>query len=177
MASPDFQPKVPVNREALEEVLNRTGPSTLGRLGARVVGFSSEDAQNANVAVNAMDGDPDTFWHTRWQPKADPMPHHLVFDLGRPVAIAGVAYLPRQDQANGRIRDIEIYSTSDTNNWGTAIARAQWPNMHERQTLMFPKSVEARWVKFLVRSEARAQAFASAAEFDIIPTNTTNTRP
>jgi hypothetical protein len=82
-ASDRFQPQVEVTKESLAKMLERAKPSKLVRLGARVVETDSEDTAHGNVAAHAIDGDPDTFWHTRWTPRNDPMPHHLVIDLGR----------------------------------------------------------------------------------------------
>jgi len=42
---------------------------------ATVLHTSSEDLAHDNVAANVLDGDPATFWHTRWQPQTDPLPH------------------------------------------------------------------------------------------------------
>ena len=70
----------------------------LARRGATVLHASSEDLAHGNVAANVLDGDPATFWHTRWQPQTDPLPHELVIDLGRELALHGITCLPRQDQ-------------------------------------------------------------------------------
>ena len=98
------------------------------KLGARVIEADSEDSSNGNVAANAIDGDPGTIWHTQWQPAHDPMPHHLIVDLGRAVRLEGITYLPRQDGANGRIAGCELYCATDLNSWGTPVAKPAWHN-------------------------------------------------
>jgi beta-galactosidase len=61
-------------------------------------------------AKNIIDGDPTTFWHTRWQGAAKPNhPHQVVIDLGREYIIGGLRYLPRQEMVNGRVRDSRIF--------------------------------------------------------------------
>ena len=87
------------------------------KLGAKVLQADSEDREHGNLAAHAIDGDPDTFWHTRWGEKNDPLPHYLVIDLGRPVRLRGITYLPRQDMLNGRIRQAEIYGSLAPNAW------------------------------------------------------------
>ena len=48
------------------------------------------------------------------------MPHHLTVDLGREVTLKGITYLPRQDMANGRIAECEIYCSTDPSLLGRA---------------------------------------------------------
>jgi len=67
----------------------------------------AEDAS----ADRILDGRPETFWHTRWDGAKEPLPHHIVIDLGKDYEVAGLRYLPRQDQINGRIGDYRIYTS------------------------------------------------------------------
>ena len=127
MAGDRFNPKVAVTKDALARLLDLTQPSKLVTLGARVIDTDSEDTANGNVAANAIDGNPDTIWHTQWTPANDPMPHHLTIDLGRAVTLNGITYLPRQDGSNGRIADCEIYCSNDPNSWTAPAAKVKWP--------------------------------------------------
>ena len=65
----------------------------------------SEDGR----ANNIYDQQFTTFWHTEWSQESPGHPHQVVIDLGKPAAISGMQYLPRQDSPNGRIRDYRIY--------------------------------------------------------------------
>ncbi len=163
-----FQPKIQATKEALAKMLERAKPSRLVRLGARVLEVDSEDTAHGNVAANAIDGDPDTFWHTRWTPHNDPMPHHLVVDLVRQMTIKGITCLPRQDMANGRIAEAEVFVSNDPKSWGVPVARTKWPNAGELQTVAFPQPVSARYLKLVVKSEVNRNAFAAVAELDVV---------
>ncbi len=149
-------------------MLDRNKPSRLVRLGARILRADSEDRENGNVAANAIDGDGETFWHTRWQPANDPMPHGLVIDLGRELALKGITYLPRQDQANGRIAGAEIYCGGDPAAWGQPVAAVSWTNTSERQTVQFSQIVRGRYLRLLVKSEVNGNPFAAVADLDVI---------
>jgi hypothetical protein len=143
--------------------------STLLKLEAKVVEVDSEDPDHANVAANAIDGNPETFWHTRWgEGTNDPMPHHLVIDLGRQVRLRGITYLPRQDMATGRIREAEIYCSLVPNAWGKPTAKVQWNGSDQLQSARFRQPVEARYLKLLVKSAVDRQPFAAVAELDVI---------
>jgi beta-galactosidase len=76
--------------------------------GGKVFWASSEETDILpGAAVNAVDGQSSTYWHS----SAVPAPHRLVIDLGETYALGGIRYLPRagDTQASGRIRDYHIY--------------------------------------------------------------------
>jgi hypothetical protein len=168
MAGKRFNPKVEVSKAELARLLELTQASKLAKLGARVIEADSEDEANGNIAAHAIDGDPDTIWHTRWQPSADPMPHHVTVDLGRTVTLKGITYLPRQDMANGRIAECEIYCSADANSWPAPVAKVKWPNTEMLQTVTFQQPVKARYLKLVAKSEVNGQPFASIAELDVL---------
>lgn len=71
---------------------------------------SEELTAEDGSASNAIDGQTANFWHTQWKDGQPTHPHRLVIDLGKPVAIGGIRYTPRQGtDATGRIKDYRIY--------------------------------------------------------------------
>lgn len=168
MAGDKFRPTQAVTKDDLASLFQRTRISNLVKLGAKVVAADSEDRENGHLAAHAIDGDPDTIWHTRWQPAPDPMPHYLTIDLGRVVTLSGLTCLPRQDMANGRIAECEAYVSNDPQVWGSPVAKARWQNSESTQRLPFPQPVTARYLKFVVKSEANTNPFAAVAELDVI---------
>ncbi len=172
-ASEAFNPEIEVDAEKLSAVLKgglldgELNPTTLARLaGARVTGYSSEETQFP--ATNVIDENPNSFWHTNWHPQPDPLPHHLIIDLGRGIDLKGIKYLPRQDMENGRWADCEVFAGSDRDVWGAPIASVRLKNIPQWQSIIFKSSVQARYLKVLIKSEVRDRPFASAAELDII---------
>jgi len=168
MAGKRFNPTVQVSKDDLAGLLNLSYGSNLMKLEARVVEADSEDSANGNVAANAIDGDPETIWHTKWTPANDPMPHHLTLDLGRAVTLKGITYLPRQDMANGRIAECEIYCSTEPNVWAAPVAKVKWPNTDKLQTVNFQPPLKARYLKVVARAEVNGQPFAGIAELDVL---------
>ncbi|QJE97459.1 Ig-like domain-containing protein [Luteolibacter luteus] len=79
-------------------------------------------------AVRAIDGDPDTFWHTTYGGGGiDPLPHHITLDLGSQRSVGGFVYIPRQGNQNGRIASYEADYSTDGVNW-TPMTSGTWPN-------------------------------------------------
>jgi len=147
---------------------SRCGVAGLRRLGAQVVQVDSEDRANGNVAANVLDGDPATYWHTRWQPQSDPMPHELVIDLNRPMPLRGISYLPRQDQSNGRIAQAEVFAAARSRDWGDPVAEIHGQDSGQLVTVRFRQPVTARFLRVVVKSEVKGQPFAAIAELDVI---------
>jgi beta-galactosidase len=168
MAGDRFHPKVEVSQAELEQLIQRTETSNMVKLGAKVIEVDSEDSAHGNIAANAIDGDPETIWHTRWDLSSDPMPHHLVIDLGRTVTLKGITYLPRQNGQNGRIAECEIYCSNEPNSWSVPTAIARWPNTSLLQTVHFKNPVTARYLKLVALAEVNGNPYASIAELDVL---------
>ncbi|MGA2244901.1 MAG: beta-galactosidase [Verrucomicrobiota bacterium] len=82
----------------------------ISRQGWKVLYVDSEEtAAESDQAENAVDGQPDTFWHSLWSDAHPGHPHTLVLDFGTEQEISGVRLLPRQDSPNGRIKNYRIY--------------------------------------------------------------------
>lgn len=71
--------------------------------------MGSEDGPAANV----LDGDAGPFWHTEWSNRKPAHPHQVVIDLGQEQRVTGLRYLPRQDSRNGRVKQYEVYVTTE----------------------------------------------------------------
>ena len=94
------------------------------RKNVKVAGFSSEADYEGSNAVNALDGDERTLWHSDWA-HGTGMPQYLSVDLGRDYDLTDVTFLPRQDGGtNGDIFEAEILvsGTADGYEMGTAVS-------------------------------------------------------
>jgi signal transduction histidine kinase len=98
------------------DLLDESG-GTMDREGWKIAYADSEEREREDgSAENVLDGNPETFWHTQWGSSSPNHPHHLVLDLGKPCAIAGLRYLPRPDHGKGvggRIKNYRIYVGDD----------------------------------------------------------------
>ncbi|MBN1489624.1 MAG: discoidin domain-containing protein [Phycisphaerae bacterium] len=163
MAGKAFEPKHAVTVEQIRALM--TEPLLLGRLGATA---RADSEQMGHTAENAIDGRPETIWHTQWSPTHDSLPHELVIDLQTPQVLAGLTVLPRQDMSNGRIARCEIYVSTDGQSWGQPIARETWPDTNKRQSVRFAPPVTARYIKLVAIEEVRGKSYTSLAEIDVL---------
>ena len=98
----------------------------LDRSGWSVTASSEEFAGENGAAVNAIDGNPNSIWHTEWASQPgnanDPRhPHHFVIAMAEGQSVAGLSYLPRPGNGNGTIRDFAVYFSNDGESWGDPV--------------------------------------------------------
>jgi beta-galactosidase len=161
MASDAFDPMKKVSLETLRGLYRE--PTALRRMGATV---TADSEQSDYEAHRAIDDDPDTIWHTAWDP-VQPLPHWLAVDLKEPREIFGLKVLPRSDMANGRIGDYQIHISRDGDQW-QRMAGGHWPNSAASQTVRFENPVTTRYIKLVALTEVNGNGFTSVAEIDIL---------
>jgi hypothetical protein len=166
LASDKFQPKQELSPKALDNLLAKP-TSALSRMGAKVLQADSEDPDHRAAA--AIDGDPGTFWHTKWSPASDPMPHEIVIDMGREFDLKGITYLPRQQSSAGHVAECAVYCGNDPSNLGDPAVTAKFQDEEALQKIDFPQPLKGRYLKFKVLSGIGNQPIATVAEIDVAP--------
>src|SRR5882724_1634108 len=88
-----------------------SGIPAVDKVQLKLVAVDSEENGGQNgYGANAIDGDPNTYWHTQWQSNSPGLPHEIIIELLPPSVIKGFRYLPRQDVSDhGTIKDYEFY--------------------------------------------------------------------
>ena len=125
---------------------------------------AGEDAKGAN----AVDGDPETIWHTQWQDASPAYPHEIIIGIEPACSVKGLTYLPRSGETeNGDIKDYEIYLSTDGKDFGKAVKTGAFPRGKGKKTVVFAPA-KAAFIKLVAKSEVNGQAWASAAEIGIV---------
>ncbi|HEY3002803.1 MAG TPA: discoidin domain-containing protein [Kribbellaceae bacterium] len=125
---------------------------------------SQETAGEDGAAVNAIDGNPGTMWHTKWSGSADPLPHEIQIDLGASYPVNGLKYLPRQDSGvNGGIASYEVYVSTDGVNWGAPVRTGTFAADKAEKLVTFPATT-GRYLRLRALSEINGGPWTSAAE-------------
>ncbi|MFB0551877.1 MAG: discoidin domain-containing protein, partial [Phycisphaerae bacterium] len=140
------------------------------KLTLKVVKVDSEEtAGEDGKGVNAVDGNPDTIWHTQWLDASPAHPHEIILQLDPPCKIKGLTYLPRQDvDDEGTIEGYEIYVSADGKNFGQPVKKGEFfPYGKDKKIVLFePK--QCGFVKLIALSEVNGQPWTSAAEIGVI---------
>jgi hypothetical protein len=130
---------------------------------------SEETAGENGAGTNAVDGDPNTFWHTQWQDASPECPHEIILELVPPSTIKGFTCLPRQDDIdNGSIKDFEFYVSNDGKDFGQPVKKGAFEASKEKKTVTFDP-VKCRFIKLKALSEVNDAAWTSIAELNVIP--------
>jgi hypothetical protein len=138
----------------------------------KVVKVDSEETAGENGrGTNAVDGNPSTIWHTQWQDDSPGHPHEIIIELTPPSTIKGFTYLPRQDDSeNGTIADYEFYVSNDGKDFGKPVKKGTLLSGKDKKTVTF-EPVKCRFIKLKALSEVNNEAWTSAAEIGVIPSN------
>ena len=133
----------------------------------------SEEVMNQDgSAINAFDGNPDSFWHTEWVINNPGHPHEIQIDLGQSYDISSFRYLPRQELPgqsafiNGRIRKYEFYISNDGVNWGGAVANGVFANDTSEKEVLFTTTT-GQFIRLKALSEVNGNPWTSAAEINV----------
>ncbi len=94
------------------------------------------------------------------------MPHEIRLSLGTPYTVNSFKYLPRPSGTNGRVGQYEIYVSTDSLNWGTAVATGTFANDATEKVVSFA-SKQGKFVRFRALSEVNGQQFTTAAEINV----------
>ena len=132
----------------------------------RIVSVDSVEPGEGD-AIHVIDGDPETMWHTGYSGSTPRPPHFIVFDLGQEIDLAGIDYLGRQDQGNGRVDKFEIRAGLSRDQLAVVHAGSLLDNAL-LQRVIFKAPVKARFVEFRALREMRGNEWTSIAELNFL---------
>lgn len=135
-------------------------------LSPAVISCSSQEEGEGDVE-HLVDGNPDSFWHTVYGKTLMEYPHTIDFDCHKSSTLTGFVFLPRQDSENGRVKNYEIYISTDAGQW-TLTHSGQFDGTATAQTVLFQKPVKARYLRFKALTEKHGHPWACGAEFKIL---------
>lgn len=136
--------------------------------GWKIIRASSENTANQKLATNAIDGDVNTWWHSRFGKDTVKPPHELVIDLGAEHRIRSFVCLARQDNGwNGVIKDIEFSVSASAETFGSPIAKATLPRSKVPQTIPCAET-QGRYLRLRALSEQNGGDLSSLAELGVL---------
>lgn len=136
------------------------------------VAFADGQAAGADPA-RAIDGDPNTFWTTNYQPDASKYPHEIQVNLGGELTLKGFTYTPRhQTVRSGTIYTYAFYVSEDGRQWGEPVAQGNFANIANNpvtQYVKFNKPAKGKFIRLVAIAPANeTEHWASVAELGVI---------
>ena len=132
----------------------------------KVVSVDSEQGGNERKE-NAIDGNTATIWHTSYGANTTKHPHEMIVNMGKPYNVTAFTYQGRSDSQNGRVKDFEVYFSTDGKTWGTASAKGTFADNSAEQVIKLSKMTTAQYFRFVALSEVNGNAWTSVAELGI----------
>ena len=129
---------------------------------------SNSTAENSDgAAVNVLDGNVNTYWHSTWSQSIDhDLPQWVTVDLGGAKTIYKVGYIGRQNGSNGRYQNYEIAVSMDGEDF-TVVQTGTLENTASEQMIEFVPT-QARYVRFTALSVYGSdQTVCSMAEMSV----------
>jgi len=145
-----------------------TNPADVPKTGWQSNASSQEPGAAGSMAI---DGDPNTIWHSRWSTNPPSYPHTFEVDMGSKYSVHKFIYLPRPSGENGRIKKYELFVSDDYNDYGPPVATGEWENSAAPQTVTLKNTKSGQYWKLIALSEVNGNIWASAAEFTIVGCN------
>jgi hypothetical protein len=138
-----------------------------------VASIKASSEQDGCEVQNAIDGNPDTIWHTSWDSDPAPtFPHEFTVEFKTAETLTGFTALPRQDgNHNGWIKEFAFYASSDGSNWAEPVAKGIFSENAKLKVVHFSRPVTAKFVKLVALSGYADGPWASLAEFNVIPSD------
>ena len=94
-------------------------------------------------------------------------PHEIVIDMLDEYTVEKFTYQGRLDGSNGRVASYEVYFSNDPNVWGEPAMSGQFANNSSVQSVNILSKPQARFLKFIAKSEVNGHNWASAAEIGV----------
>lgn len=153
-----FDPKVVVTNEQIRSLFFDT--TVMKKLGAKATGTGD--------VVNAIDGDPNTFWITG-NPREERKEQALTIEFAQPVAMSGFVMMPRQNhrEHEGDIREYVIHISDDGTNW-RELKRGEFLSTFDPQTVQFGQTVAAKYLRLTSLSGFGTDRTTALADLAII---------
>jgi len=164
MNSTRFQPRVMVKSAQLESLFFPT------RIMNQLRAVATAEGVAPNVAVSAVDGDPNTYWFVGDQ-RRDRQQRELMLSFPNKVSMSGLVLMARQNhrEHEGDIREYLISRSDDGKQW-TELKRGELLSTFDPQKIDFGRNVSTSFLKFTALSGFGPDKTVALAELAVIYT-------
>lgn len=133
----------------------------------RIKAATSENLENGKSANKAIDGKPETWWHSSFSNGKAMPPHSLTIDLGQERIISGLVYLCRQDRSrNGAVRTYSLETSVNGEDFA-GLLHSEFELSTKPQRVPFPP-IKTRYVRVICHTDYSGENFAAISEIGFV---------
>lgn len=124
---------------------------------------SNGEFPNNGLALAAIDGALNSFWHTKWSGGEPSPPHWLTVDMGETKEVHGFVLYGRQSNNDGKPKDVVFEVSADGENW-VEVKNVTLQNVNDKQRFFVDAFVEGRYFRMTVNTTFADKASTHLAE-------------
>lgn len=147
-------------------VLTFSTRNEISKTGWVVASFSSEETSGEGAingrAIDLIDGNVSTYWHSRWTSNAAVYPHEFVIDMGSIKTANGLSVTQRNGLSRS-VKNAELLISTDGTNF-TSVSSYMFRNVNEAQYFDFASPKTFRYFKIVANAAWDGLQFAALAE-------------
>lgn len=157
--------------------------STLPKEDWEVTDYSDQEPTDnqatghSQVASNVIDGDWDTFWHSRYSDVEAPLPHTITVDMGEQHEVKGLQFVQREGISAGarrvRTQEIAIRASSDGEDF-ESLGEYTLENTGTPQQVELESVREFQYFQLVFKSSFGADPRTSLAEVGVFGPSTSS---
>jgi hypothetical protein len=172
-------------KQMLKSLLNRAGSDSFAPAQSLSMKQLHQVFQPPNVKIKKVssdnrghekekmiDGDPETFWHTRFQPDFAPKPHFVVLEVPADTSVSGLTYVAYSGgNGNGHVKAYSVSVCDDGKTWSAPLIKgALETKVYNEQKIMFPAPTDKKFIKFEITDAVSygGQPIAAIGELDVL---------
>lgn len=104
------------------------------------------------AAINVIDGNLRTYWHSKWGQEATiHLPQSITVELEEPQDIYKYSYTPRQNSASGRVQSFDLSVADEKDGTYTTIYSGTFANTAQTQSVEF-LPVKAKFIRMTINT-------------------------
>ena len=134
----------------------------------KIYGYSTQEtSRTQGYASYAIDGIPDTRWHSNYSANSD-LQRYIIVEFDKPTYFSGINYTPVNDTSvvNGRFTACEVYVSVDAQSWYLAGSATGWASDTNEKQITFTDPAYGQYVKVVATKVAGTGNHAHAATIE-----------
>lgn len=118
--------------------------------------------------ISLIDGEINTFWHSKWQGGEVAPPYEIILDMGKENSVSQLGLIARQNALTSM--NLEIYAGDDGETWNL-IGKYFFDGSIKTEQMVPVKACDARWIRIYIPTLGSGSSVGHLAEIYVYGTD------